>query len=151
MTKELIISNITGIQSGSINYSTSINAFVAKGFTSNAGNHYFSAVRLSEGIVIKEDIGQGYAHKFLNGLKIFNLRDRTLIADETFHCQFYTTDNVCRQAKRMLLNKLEEASQIQGFKYDKREAERNIDRIVTDAFHTNQNEKASQELRRLIG
>jgi hypothetical protein len=51
----------------------------------------------------------------------------------------------------MLLNKLEEASQIQGFKYDKREVERNIDRIVTDAFHTNQNERASQELRRLIG
>lgn len=143
MTKDVILANFLGIQqSGNVSYSNAINAFVGQGFTSTAGNHYFAAIRLTDGIIIKEDIGQGYARTFLNGLKIYNLRDKTLIADETFHCQFYTTEIAKKHAKRMLIGKLEEASKMQGFSYDKMEAEQTIEKLVWEAFHGNQNDMA---------
>ena len=41
------------------------------GYTSAAGNTYYKAVRISDRLAVYYDIGQGYYHTFLNGIKLF--------------------------------------------------------------------------------
>ena len=59
--------------SSNVTYSTSLNVFSSNGYTSAAGNTYFNSFRFADGILIKEDVGEGYAHTFLNGIRIFDL------------------------------------------------------------------------------
>ncbi len=55
---------------GSITYNAEQNVFLTAGYTSAAGNMYYGAIRLSEHLVVRYDIGQGYAHTFLNGITL---------------------------------------------------------------------------------
>jgi hypothetical protein len=150
MTKELVLSAITGIQAGNVNFSTAINAFVGNGYTSAAGNHYYNALRFADGIIIKEDIGQGYLHQFLNGLKIYSLKDKTLLAEETFYCLKYSRECVQSHAKRMLLNQLNESARYNNFSFNNHEAEQIIARLINDAFSGDQLAKADQQMRTLL-
>jgi hypothetical protein len=58
----------------SYSYLNVANAFIGSGYISQAGNLYFNSLRLLDGIVIKEDVGQGYSRTFLNGLRIFDIK-----------------------------------------------------------------------------
>ena len=55
----------------SITYNAAKNVYLTLGYTSAAGNMYYKAVRLSNRLVVYYDLGQGYAHTFLNGIKLF--------------------------------------------------------------------------------
>ena len=149
MTQEMILSKITGVSTNGINYSAPANAFVGSAFTSAAGNTYFNMMRFGEGIIIKEDVGEGYKYTFLNGLKVYSLRDKTLIADETYHSLVYHIDSVKQLVMRMLLAKLKESSEQQGFNYDTNEAEQMIRKIINDAFNIDQRDMAKSQLIRL--
>ena len=54
-----------------VTYNAAKNVFLTQGYTSAAGNMYYRAVRLSNRLVVYYDLGQGYAHTFLNGIKLF--------------------------------------------------------------------------------
>lgn len=149
MTTEMIISKIAGLQSKTATYSEGINAFVGNGYTSSAGNHYFNAVRFAEGILIKEDIGVGYLHTFLNGIKIYSLKDKTLIVDQTYHCKFYSKEESKSQSRSLLLDQLEAAARQQHFSFNREEAKSLIHKIVEDAFVVDQREMADMQLHRL--
>lgn len=149
MTKDIILRKITGLQTRNFNYAEKLNAFVGNGYTSMAGNHYFNALRFAEGIVIKEDIGQGYMYTFLNGLKVYSLKDKTLIADACFHKLRYTKEVSKGIAKEILLKKLQEAARHEGFKYDAHEAERVVTQIIDEAFFTDQRAFAANQMKRL--
>ena len=41
------------------------------GYTSAAGNMYYRAIRLSNRLIVYYDLGQGYIHTFLNGIKLY--------------------------------------------------------------------------------
>ena len=68
MNNTLTLLKKNGLINSNISYSSVANAFLSKGYTSTAGNTYFNSIRVAEGILIKEDVGQGYAHTFLNGI-----------------------------------------------------------------------------------
>ena len=54
-----------------VTYNAARNVFLTLGYTSTAGNTYYKAVRVSERLAVYYDIGQGYYHTFLNGIKLF--------------------------------------------------------------------------------
>lgn len=104
----IAISNILPAMSGSkVTYCASANMYVTSGYTSRAGNTYFQGVQMSDRIVIKYNIGQGYAHTFLNGLQIygFNGQSTFLIGTRSFYNYWY--DNSYHQSLA-----LKEAAQI---------------------------------------
>ena len=54
-----------------VTYNAAKNVFLSQGYTSAAGNMYYKAIRLSNRLVVYYDLGQGYLHTFLNGIKLF--------------------------------------------------------------------------------
>jgi hypothetical protein len=54
-----------------VTYNASNNVYLTNGWTSAAGNFYYQGIRLSERIIIRCDIGQGYAYTFLNGVNVY--------------------------------------------------------------------------------
>ena len=55
----------------SITYNAAKNVFLSMGYTSAAGNIYYRAIRLSNRLIVYYDLGQGYIHTFLNGIKLY--------------------------------------------------------------------------------
>lgn len=150
MTNELIIKQLTGIQTGTTNYSITANAFLGNGFTSSAGNHYFNAIRFADGIVIIEDIGEGWAHTFLNGIKIYSLRDKKLLVDECFHNVRYSKELVKSKAKQLLLDQLIKAASLNNFSFNIAEAERIISGLISQAFINDQREMVNRTLHKQL-
>ena len=54
-----------------VTYNAAKNVFLSQGYTSAAGNMYYKAIRRSNRLVVYYDLGQGYIHTFLNGIKLF--------------------------------------------------------------------------------
>lgn len=149
MTKELVLNKIMGLSSQAFTYSSPANAFIGKGFTSAAGNHYFASMRFSEGIIIQEDFGIGWKYQFINAIRIFSTNDRTMIADATFHNEHYTKERVQALATNMLMEKLRESAKREGYWFDEAAAMVTVREIVADAFRVNQMEMAEKQLKRL--
>ncbi len=55
----------------SLTYNAAKNVFLTQGYTSAAGNMFYRAIRLSDKLIVFYDLGQGYIHTFLNGIKLF--------------------------------------------------------------------------------
>ena len=54
-----------------LTYNAARNVFLSQGYTSAAGNMYYKAIRLSNRLMVYYDLGQGYYHTFLNGIKLY--------------------------------------------------------------------------------
>jgi len=136
---EIALLNKFGIaKGGNFNYSESANAFLGNGYTSAAGNTYLNAIRLVEGIVIKEDVGHGYAHSFINGIRIYDIQNKTLLCEQSYHCAFYNTSFIKSQGISMLFTLLIDASKKEGYKVNSNEVHNHIETIVTNAFNEDQ-------------
>lgn len=120
------------------NYSEAVNAFIGNGFTSIAGNTYFNEVRFVEGLLIKEDVGQGYAHTFLNGIRIFHIESKKLLCEVRFNCTYYCSEHIKSQVKLMLAELLINASKKEGIRLNKSEVDDKIDVIVEQGFAIDQ-------------
>lgn len=132
-----------------ITYSSPMNAFVGQGYTSMAGNTYFNAVRFADGILIKEDVANGYARTFLNGLKIYDLHTKKLLCEESFHCHFYSKDTVKSDVKRMLTNLILKAARQENRYLCEGDVRGRIDQIIDRAFSTNQIDMMNKQMRAL--
>ena len=137
MTKALVLKQF-GLTSAGINYSEKANAFLSSGYTSAAGNTYFNALRFAEGIVIKEDVGIGYAYKFLNGLRIYSLKDKAMLADRTYHNRIYSKHTLKQQAVNMLLEVLHDAAKKEKMNLNESQATKEIEKIIDSALNGNQ-------------
>jgi hypothetical protein len=133
----------------SITYSTPMNAFVGQGYTSMAGNPYFNAMRFADGILIKEDVGEGYAYTFLNVLKIYDLHTKKLLCEESFNCHYYSKDTVKSDVKRMLTNLIIKAAQQENRYLSESDVRNRISQIIEKAFSNNQIEMMNQQMRAL--
>ena len=132
-----------------ITYSSPMNAFVGQGYTSMAGNTYFNAVRFAEGILIKEDVADGYARTFLNGLKIYDLHTKKLLCEESFHCHYYSKDAVKSDVKRMLTNLILKAARQENRYLCEGDVHGRIGQIIDRAFSTNQIDMMNKQMRAL--
>ena len=69
----VVESALPALSGSSVTYNAQNNIYLTNGYTSAAGNTYFQGIRLSDRIIVKYDIGQGYAHTFLNGVQVLLL------------------------------------------------------------------------------
>ena len=150
MSTEIIIRNLGTIVGSTVKFSEPANAFLTPGYTSMANNTYFCAVRFAEGIIIQDQVGQGYLHTFLNGLRIYSLKDKTLLADRSYHNNQYSKDKVYKEAKDMLMRLVHDASDANGYTFDRQEAEQTIDRILKEAIYGNQMGLAQSQIRKAL-
>lgn len=67
----IVAKNLPSLSGESVTYNAAKNIFLTQGYTSVAGNMYYKAIRLSNRLVVYYDLGQGYKHTFLNGIKLF--------------------------------------------------------------------------------
>ena len=69
--QNIVAKSLPALSGEQVTYNAAKNIFLSQGYTSAAGNMYYRAVRLSNRLVVYYDLGQGYAHTFLNGIKLF--------------------------------------------------------------------------------
>ena len=86
----LVCQALPALSGSSVTYNAERNMYLTQGYTSAAGNTYFQGIHLSNRLAIVLDIGIGYAHTFLNGIKLycFDGKDKKLIASRFFDCTF---------------------------------------------------------------
>ena len=102
-----------------VTYNAAKNVFLSQGYTSAAGNMYYKAIRLSNRLVVYYDLGQGYLHTFLNGIKLycFDGQKANLIAQKYWGgCDYriFSEQFAKEQSILMLKSFLEGQLKIQG-------------------------------------
>jgi len=150
MSNSLTLFKKFGLVNSGINYSEVANAFLSTGYTSAAGNTYFNSFRFAEGILIKEDAAQEYARSFLNGIKIYSVKDKILLAEKHFHCVFYSKGTVKHHAKKMLLSVLKDAAANDGYHFDQKKANQIIDKVLTQAMNEDQRKIMVQQTQKYL-
>ena len=63
--------SLPALSGSQLTYNAERNLFLTTGYTSAAGNTYFRALRMSDRLAVYFEIGQGYAHTFLNGITLY--------------------------------------------------------------------------------
>lgn len=138
-TQEIALLNKFGIaKANNFSYSESVNAFIGNGYTSMAGNTYLNEIRFMEGIVIKEDVGQGYARTFVNGIRLFDLQSKTLLCERNYHCTYYSQYHIKTEVIEMLSNLLNEAARKENLNFNSIDIQNHIEKLVDKAFSEDQ-------------
>lgn len=115
----IVAKNLPALSCESITYNAAKNVFLSMGYTSAAGNMYYRAIRISNRLIVYYDLGQGYIHTFLNGIKLycFDGQKANLIAQKYWGGYDYRIFNeqfAKEQSILMLKNYLEGQLKIQG-------------------------------------
>lgn len=132
------------------NYSENVNAFIGNGYTSNAGNTYLNEIRLLEGLLIKEDVGQGYARTFINCIKIYDLKNKELLCEKTYNCTFYDKYFIKNEVASMLIETLIEATKKDNLNIDLFDAKNHVELLVNKAFDTDQRQILIQQTQKYL-
>ena len=103
----------------SLTYNAAKNVFLTMGYTSVAGNMYYKAIRLSNRLIVYYDLGQGYIHTFLNGIKLycFDGQKASLIAQKYwggYDYRIFSEQFAKEQSILMLKGFLEGQMKLQG-------------------------------------
>jgi len=114
----IVAKSLPALSGESITYNAAKNVFLTMGYTSAAGNMYYKAIRLSNRLMVYYDLGQGYIHTFLNGIKLycFDGQKANLIAQKYWGGYDYRIFNeqfAKEQSTLMLKNFLEGQLKIQ--------------------------------------
>jgi hypothetical protein len=67
----IVAKSLPALSGESIAYNAAKNIFLTQGYMSAAGNMYYKAIRLSNRLMVYYELGQGYIHTFLNGIKLY--------------------------------------------------------------------------------
>lgn len=142
MTNDIALFRSFGLATpASFSYSQPMNAFVGNGYTSTIGNTYFNAVRFVEGLLIKEDVGEGYSATFLNGLQIYDLHTKTLLAEKKYPRYggaFYSKNLVKQLTSQLLEELLLKEAQKQHYLLNQEDVKNKLSRLIANAFEKNQ-------------
>ena len=111
LSKRNVANLLPALSGSNVTYNADKNIYLTKGYAGGAG-FYYQAIRVSDRLVVCFDLGEGYAHTFMNGIKIFawNGRKAELIASKTWGgCNNWITfcePNARRECETMLKNYL---------------------------------------------
>ena len=117
--QNIVTNNLPALSGESLTYNPVRNVFLSMGYTSAAGNMYYKAVRVSNRLAVYYDLGQGYAHTFLNGIKLFcwDGQKARLIAQKYwggYDYRIFTEQFAKEQSIQMLKDYLAGQLKIQG-------------------------------------
>lgn len=124
--------------SSNFTYSEVANSFLGNAFTSLAGNTYFNEVRFVEGLLIKEDVGQGYTYTFLNGLRVYDIKTKTLLCEKTYHNKVYSLYFLKSEVKRMLQDLIISSAKKEGVLLAESEVGAKLEQIINNSFAKDQ-------------
>lgn len=115
----IVAKSLPALSGESITYNAAKNVFLSMGYTSAAGNMYYRAIRLSNRLIVYYDLGQGYIHTFLNGIKLycFDGQKANLIAQKYwggYDYRIFSEQFAKEQSILMLKSFLEGQLKIQG-------------------------------------
>ena len=102
--------------SGEITYSQAARMFLSPGYVSCAGNMYQEGLRLSRYIAVDYSIGHGYAHSFLNGIRLYTWDGNRpkLVAQRSFDCHFWNQADVTEQTVKIVKEHLRSSCALLG-------------------------------------
>lgn len=139
-----------GLVGVNYNYSELANTFLSLGYTSSSGNTYFNAVRFAEGIIIQTYVGEGWLYTFLNGIKIYSIKDKIIISEEYYHNRRYSESGVKNSVRVMLLRTLKEAASANGQVVDEDQANEVINSLLTKAFAEDQRYELAKQVQKYL-
>ncbi len=149
-TELQIFKQIGLIKEGGYNFSEIANAFLSSGYTSMAGNTYLNSIRLAEGILIKESVGHGWYFTFLNGIKIYTIKDKTLIAERLFHSRVYSKQTLRNEVMDLLLNQIRDVAKNEGVHISESIVNEKINSILDEAFNEDQRLMLQKQIKKLL-
>ncbi len=138
-------------KTGSFNYSDQSNAFLGNGFTSAAGNTYFNSLRFVEGILVKEDVGQGYSRTFINAIRIYDIKSKDLLCEKSYHCAYYSKSFLENEVVNMLTQTLMTAAKKENVYILETEIRSKIVSLVRYAFTNDQRQILYQQSQKYLG
>ncbi len=128
-----------GLAKSNLSYSEYANAFLTSGYTSRVGNTYYNSIRIAEGILIKEDVGDAnYGITFLNGIKIYTIKTKTLISSKSYNGLRYSKQVVRSESFEMLFDTLKEAHKNTNTYFNEFDVKRHINIVLDRAFDEDQ-------------
>lgn len=77
---------LPALSGSSLTYDAEKNVYLTLGYTSNAGNTYYCAIRISNHLVVYYELCDGIVYTFLNGIKLYawDGQTPTLIAQKSW-------------------------------------------------------------------
>lgn len=86
-------SSLPSFAANDVKYNDIARMFLTPGWTSGAGNMYQEGLRVSDKIAVTYNIGHGYAHTFLNGIRIFRYeKGKTVLIGERYFNNYWWSD-----------------------------------------------------------
>ena len=100
----LVEKALPAMSGSQVTYNSQNNIFLSSGYTSAAGNTYYQGIRLSDRIIINYDFGQGYAHLFLNGIRIYGYdgNQKQLISSRSYYSQCFSEQYAKSECQNMV-------------------------------------------------
>lgn len=119
-----------------VTYNAEHNIFLSNSYTSAAGNTYYQGIRLSDRIIVKTSIGEGYVYTFLNGVQVYayNGRDKVLIGSRCLSCCCYNEDTVRRLATDIVQEYVKGQAKLLGTSVPEKEIEQFSKVLVEDTY-----------------
>lgn len=107
---------LPAVTNKSVTYSSSKGAYLTDGWTSAAGNTYGQLMYLSPQLAIVCDFGVGYAHTFLNGLKIlrYNGHKAEVVDSRSYNSLFFDDAFVRSEAAEIIAEFIESQLRLTG-------------------------------------
>ncbi len=99
-----------------VTYSDIAKMFLTPAWCSAAGNAYQEGLRLSNKIAVTYSIGHGYAHTFLNGIRVFRYENGkpVLLNERYFSCVFWDEWTVNNETVDLLAESLMSQCKVLG-------------------------------------
>ena len=127
---------LPALSGSSVTYNAQNNIFLTNGYTSAAGNTYYQGIRLSDRIIVKYSIGEGYAHTFLNGVEVYgyNGRDKKLIGSRSFNCYFFSEYGAKKEAIGIVVDYMKSQTKLLGASVENKQLEQFSESLVEDTY-----------------
>lgn len=136
----IVASKVLPALSGSpLTYNPEKNIYLTLGYTSEAGNTYFKAIRVSNRIAVYYEIGEGYAHTFLNGITIIGWdgHNARIIAHKTwggYDWQVFSESYAKEQSILMVKDYLAGQSKLLGFNISEQQMLDYSERVINETM-----------------
>lgn len=127
---------LPALSGSGINYNAEKNIFFTNGYTSLAGNTYYQGIRLSNRIVVKLDLGEGYLYTFLNGVQVygFNGCNTRLIGSRSYNGYIYSDSNAKQEAAEIVCDYLMAQSKMLGASINRPELQQFATTLVNETY-----------------
>ncbi len=117
-------------------YNANRNMYITECYESMAGNVYHQGVRVSDRIVVKENVGSADYGTFVNGIQIFgyNGNELQLLTSREYHAKWYNEDFIKNEAIEMVTEYLSNQIRLSGASVNSNEIKHVARQMVAETY-----------------